>query len=360
MYECARFLAGRGHEVTVYAREFESEQPGVTHRRVNVPRVPGFLIPSAFHTACTDAMREREFDVHGAFGCDSPNGGVFWAQSVHAAWLDKAKAFRSPWSPGRWKQRLNPVHPVLLRLEKGHYQRGNYRKIVALTPEVRADLRHYYGVPEEDIVIVPNGFAPDEFNLSNTERLAVRRRLGFQDGQKVIVFVGNELERKGYPALLRAVEILNDRSLRLLVVGKMKPAAHRLVTYAEPTSKVAQYYAAGNVFALPTQYEAWGMVIVEAMACGLPVLTSRLAGAAVAVREGVTGELLDDPKSAPEIATKLRLLLDGKHAGREEIAASVACYDWSRVLTRYEQVLIDSVGAKAAGSFSGSAAAEAR
>jgi UDP-glucose:(heptosyl)LPS alpha-1,3-glucosyltransferase len=298
-------------------------------------------------------MREREFDVHGAFGCDSPNGGVFWAQSVHAAWLDKAKTFRSAWSPGRWKQRLNPVHPVLLGLEKRHYQRENYRKVIALTPEVRSDLRHYYGVPEEDIVIIPNGFAPDEFNLAKAgaERLAVRQRLGFQDGEKVIVFVGNELERKGYPALLRAVEILNDRGLRLLVVGKMKPPIHPLVTYAEPTSKVAQYYAAGDVFALPTQYEAWGMVIVEAMACGLPVVTSRLAGAAVAVKEGETGALLEDPISAPEIATKLRPLLDGRHAAREVIAESVACYDWARVLTQYEQVLIDAVGAKGAGSF---------
>jgi len=229
---------------------------------------------------------------------------------------------------------------------------------VALTPDVRADLGKYYGVPERDVVIIPNGFAPDEFNLAQamSERAAVRRRLGFKDAENVIVFVGNELERKGYPALLRAAESLRDPGMRLLVVGKMKPAEHPLVTYAEPTNHVAQYYAAGDVFALPTQYEAWGMVIVEAMACGLPVLTTRLAGAAVAVREGVTGELVHDPKNVADIAAKLRLLLDGRHAAREEIAASVACYDWSQVLMRYEQVLTECADTNGADTVSESAA----
>lgn len=346
MFECARYLSDRGHDVTVYAREFECAQPGVAQHRVKMPRVPKFLAPRAFHHACTLAMRNQPFDAHGAFGCVCPEGGVYWAQSVHAAWLDKAKAFRPPWSLGRWKQRLNPVHPVILGLEKRHFRPGNYRKVVALTPEVRSDLGQYYGVPENDVVVVPNGFAPNEFNLAQaaSERVAVRRRLGFRDDEKVIVFVGNELERKGYPALLRALEELKDPSLRLLVVGKIKPDEHPLVTYVEGTNNVAQYYAVGDLFALPTQYEAWGMVIIEAMACGLPVLTSRLAGAAVAVKEGVTGELLDNPKSVSEIAAKLRLLLDDHHTSREEIAASVAGYDWSQVLIRYEQVLIESAG----------------
>jgi UDP-glucose:(heptosyl)LPS alpha-1,3-glucosyltransferase len=155
----------------------------------------------------------------------------------------------------------------------------------------------------------------------------------------VIVFVANELDRKGYPALLASVEAMGDPRLRILVAGRIAPAPHPLVNYVGSTSEVARYYAAADVFALPTLYEAWGLVIIEAMATGLPVLTSKLAGASVAVHEGVTGNLLDDPRDEAEIARKLRPLIDGQHASAEEIAASVEKYAWSRVLLQYEQVL---------------------
>jgi UDP-glucose:(heptosyl)LPS alpha-1,3-glucosyltransferase len=111
------------------------------------------------------------------------------------------------------------------------------------------------------------------------------------------------------------------------------------VKFVGPTSDVARYYAAADVFALPTEYEAWGLVIVEAMACGLPVLTSRLAGAAIAVQEGKTGELLDDPHSVTEIATKLKCLLD-RPVDRHAVSRSVELYTWDRILSRYEQILI--------------------
>ena len=115
------------------------------------------------------------------------------------------------------------------------------------------------------------------------------------------------------------------------------------VQWTGPTNDVARYYAGADVFALPTQYEAWGLVIVEAMACGLPVLTSRLAGASIAVREAQTGFLLDDPRSVAEIAAKLDPLIAGVYPEREVIAESVADYAWDRILIRYEEILRDSI-----------------
>jgi UDP-glucose:(heptosyl)LPS alpha-1,3-glucosyltransferase len=270
-----------------------------------------------------------------------PEGGVYWAQSVHAAWLEKAKSLRAPGSIAWWKQRLNPAHPLLLKLERSHFSKGGYRRIIALTEEVKADLGRFYGVPAADIDVVPNGYAPEEFNVPRAREIreAMRTELGYTPEQKVIVFVANELDRKGYPALLASVEAMGDPRLRILVAGRIAPAPHPLVNYVGSTSEVARYYAAADVFALPTLYEAWGLVIIEAMATGLPVLTSKLAGASVAVHEGVTGNLLDDPRDEAEIARKLRPLIDGQHASAEEIAASVEKYAWSRVLLQYEQVL---------------------
>lgn len=341
IYECAKYLAAREHDVTVFAHEFEENDPRIHYRHVPIPKTLKMLRPLAFHDGCARAMAAESFDAHGSFGCVCPEGGVYWAQSVHAAWLEKAKALRPPWSAARWKQWLNPAHPQLLKMEKRHFSQGGYRRIIALTEEVKNDLRKHYGVPPEDIEVIPNGYAPEEFNVPRALalRASMRAELGFSADQKVLVFVANELDRKGYPALLRTVEAMNDPRLRILVAGRIAPKPHPLVKYVGSTNEVAKYYAAADVFTLPTLYEAWGLVIVEAMATGLPALTSRLAGASVAVREGQTGELLDNPADDAEIARKLTPLVNGQHLTREEISASVEKYAWSQVLTQYEQVL---------------------
>ncbi len=307
IYECARYLAGRGDDVTVFANDFEKNGAAVTYKHVPVNASFSFMQPLSYFHECTRMLDRAEYGALGTFGCVCPEGGVYWAQSVHAAWLEEAKKFRAPLSLGRLKQRLNPIHPVLLKLEERHLRARTYRKVIALTAQVQSDLLQYYGVPAEDVVVLPNGFAPAEFNVANSisSRAEMRAGLGYAESDRVVVFVANELERKGFAPLLRAVAQLGRPDVHLLAVGRLDAGAYRAeieqlglrdrVRFTGPTSEVARYYAAANVFALPTQYEAWGMVIVEAMAAGLPVLTSRLAGASVVVREGATGRLLEDP-----------------------------------------------------------------
>jgi UDP-glucose:(heptosyl)LPS alpha-1,3-glucosyltransferase len=184
------------------------------------------------------------------------------------------------------------------------------------------------------------------------QREPVRRELGISEEDRVLVFVANEAERKGLEPLLRALAELPQKNIHLLAVGRLPaatwaPVVDRLglgdrVHFTGPSGAVARYYAAADFFVLPTFYEPWGLVIIEAMACGLPVLTARSAGAAVAVREGQSGELLDDPKSHDEIAAKLKRLLDRQYASPEAIAASVQEYAWPRVLRGYEDVLLNS------------------
>lgn len=354
MFECANYLAERGREAHVYASDLDSAglHPRVVQQRVDLPRCPRALRPLAFRMRSSRQLSSS--DVHGAFGVESPPGGVLWVGSVHRAWLDISGRQRN--LEGRLRQRCNLFHPVILGLERQCFGRRRYRKLIALTEQVKADLIRFYDVPAEDIVIIPNGYSPSEFNLDRRQELrgVMRSRLGYQEDQRVVIFVANELERKGFAPLLRAIAALKDPRICLLAVGRMRPDSYRTeierlgmakrVCFTGPTSDVATFYAAADLFALPTQYEAWGLVIVEAMACGLPVLTSRLAGAAITVQEGRTGELLDNPRDAGEIAVKLETLLAGAHVSGAEIAASVAPYAWSRVLQRYEQVLLESAG----------------
>lgn len=354
--ECADFLASRGHETHLFASDWDRERLGerVCIHAIPLPRrgsVPRTFLYARRARRALDAQTPPA-QVHASFGVLSPPGGVMWVPSVHKAWLEVSGRQRG--LRGRLKQRLNLLHPLLLALEHNAFARRRYKRLVALTAQVKADLVRLYHVPPADIDILPNGYAPAEFNWARAEaqRADMRAELGYGAGDTVVIFVANELERKGFGPLLRAVAGLDDPRVHLLAVGRLSAQAYapeiarlgmaRRVQFPGPSGDVARYYAAADLFALPTQYEAWGLVIVEALACGLPVVTSRLAGAALTVREGENGLLLDDPNDPAEITAALRRLLAAGPRRSENIAASVLAYTWPHVLAQFEQILMQN------------------
>jgi UDP-glucose:(heptosyl)LPS alpha-1,3-glucosyltransferase len=243
-------------------------------------------------------------------------------------------------------------------LEEHHFARRDYRKIIATTPEVREDLNHYYGVPAEDVVVIPNGFAPTEFNPERrrARRCEMRERLGLDGDQIALLFVANELERKGYGTILDAMRRLGRPDLRLLVVGRpdvnlvrQRAAEFGLsdqVIACGSTADVSAFHAAGDVFVLPTQYEAFCLAILEALGSGLPVVTTRVPGAHDAIIADENGLLIDDPRSGEQLAAALQRLCDGPTRARmtANAAESVREYQWPTVLRRYERVLEENCG----------------
>jgi len=353
MLECANFLAERGHDTHALACEWDvpSIRAEVTRHTVPSHRLPAALRLPLYTRESGNRIRALapRPDVVASFGVAAPAGSVVWMQSVHAAWIEISQRTRPFW--GRWKQRVNPFHAVVLSMERRLIGGRRYRKVIALSEQVRHDLIRIYGVPEDDVIVVPNGYSSAEFNPArrSANRSRMRATLGYAETDRVVIFVANELDRKGFPPLLQAIASLQDPTIHLLAVGRLDAARcqseiHRLglehrVKFTGPSNEVGDYYAAADVFALPTQYEAWGLVIVEAMASGLAVLTSRCAGAAVAVETGRTGLLLDHPASVAEIAEKLRCLIDGNGFSPAEISASVARFEWAQVLRGYESIL---------------------
>lgn len=353
--ESANFLQGQGHDVHLYTADWDRD---ALDSRVHVHPIllPAYgslprLLSYARQSPRALAEQQPPADVHAAFGVQSPPGGVMWVPSVHQAWLEVSRRQRD-WR-GRLKQKANLNHPVLLAMERQYFAERRYRKLIALTDQVKSDLMRLYGVPSEDIAVLPNGYSPTEFTAARTagQRASMRGKLGYAEDDKVVIFVANELERKGFGPLLRAVAQSKDPRLRLLAVGRLDSQRYaseisRLgmadrVQFTGPSNDVALYYAAADLFALPTQYEAWGLVIVEALACGLPVVTSRLAGAAITVQEGETGNLLDDPNDPAEIAAKMQPLLDEPRVSAETIEQSVRHYSWPNILSRYERHLTE-------------------
>lgn len=359
MYECAGFLATRGHDVTVFADEWEPDSRGVIrYERIAQRRWPAFLRGRSFFNASTRRLAEETYDILNTHGCVCPTGGVQWVQSVQRAWLEICKTLRPPLSYKRIRQRLNPLHPVLLQLEERHFRQRQYRKVIATTEIVKLDLGRYYDVPAEDVEVIPNGFSPAEFNPQHRfrRRDEMRSRLGIRPPDVALLFGANELDRKGFDTILGALARLRRPELKLLHVGRPTPAEvmsrarqHGLegqVFAYGSTRDMAGFHAAADAFVLPTQYEAFCLAILEALGSGLPVVTSDVPGARDAIVPGVNGLLVSDPKNVDELAEALRSLLCEPIRAAMSAAApvSVEQYQWPSVLQRYEQVLLDQVG----------------
>ena len=351
VFEVARHL----HEnwrTSVVAHDLPA--PGELPADVEMLRLSGKVLPLGLGMRHTRAKSQAivdggGFDVVAGFGVQAPCDSVVWMQSVHAAWWDLCTRRRRGWL--RWRQRLNPFHPIVLKMEDELLRQRRYRRLIALSPAVRDDLHRFYGVPASDVDVLPNGFHPAEFHpgVRVRHRLEQRRRFGIPSTAWVVLFVANEWERKGLIPLLEAVARLKDSSVHLVAAGRL-PAEYILhlasrlgiqarVHMVGQTSHVNECFGMADAFALPTLYEAWGMVIIEALACGLPVLTSQAAGASEAIQPGVNGCLLENPEEAEAVADGLRQLRSGLHVLPGAIAETAAPYAWERLLRQYAAIL---------------------
>ncbi|MEI8195593.1 MAG: glycosyltransferase family 4 protein [Phycisphaerae bacterium] len=354
MMECARYLATRQHDITIFASDWEDlNQPNVHYHRVPIRHRPAFLQGPSFFKSCTRELAGTHFDVLNIHGCVCPTGGVHWVQSVHRAWLERAKALRKPLSLARFKQRINPLHPLLLRLEEEHFRQRKFQRLIATTKDVREDLHRLYDVPRESIDVVPNGFNPVEFNPERRlrERPGMREKLGLTPDDIALLLVANELDRKGYRTILSAMRELQRKQLRLIVCGRPDTAtvkslaaeyglADQVIAFG-PSRDVGLLHAAADLFVLPTQYEAFCLAILEALGSGLPVVTSQVPGAYDAIREGVNGYLVHDPKDGLELAQVLTPLLDPQRLAALSaiVPATATAYQWPVVLQKYEAIL---------------------
>ena len=354
--ETVNHLVRRGHDVHVLAASVADGVlvPGVTVHRVKAPRAVDPLFVLAYRDRATTALkRTGPYDAHAAFSALSPLGGTFWVPSVHAASYEAILAWRS--GAGRLAVQAHPFHRVRLALERQYLTPGGYRRVVAQTEAVKADAVRLYGTPPEDIDVVELGFDPVAFSPERRAalRASSRAELGIGEQDKVIAFVANELERKGFATLTAALTRLDDKNVKLLSIGRTDPEATRALARADgleartvvagSSSDVAVPLAAADAMVLPTRYEPWGLVIVEALATGIPVVTTRLAGAAQEILEGRTGALVDDPDDVDGFADGIAWALDdGGPEDAAAIAASVGHLTWETVLDRFTALLLAS------------------
>ena len=232
---------------------------------------------------------DRLFSLERIWQCDCYRAG----DGVHLAWLERRARIEPPWR--RWFRRVNPKHRQLLTLEKSLLVQGGAKTSIANSRMVRDEIIRVYGTPAERIAVVYNGLPSEYFRpVEPTVR---------DTGDYTILFAGTGWERKGLAHALAAVERLPDSAnARLLVAGRgnPKPYLRRLsprgrarVRFLGPVGDMRALYAAADVFVAPTLYDPFSNACLEAMAAGLPVLTTHANGFAEIIEPGVNGDVFD-------------------------------------------------------------------
>lgn len=354
-WEMARFFATR-HDVTVVATDWQPDgQTDIRHAAVALRPGPRSLAPLRFRFAAERAVRPLPLDVFVTHGVECPPGDVLYVQSVHRAWLSQGRPARiSGVSLPNEVRYAFPRHQVLLGLERTYFRSARPKAVIVVSEQVADDLNRLYGVPTEKMTIVPNGYPESVCSPSRRRalRAGAREGLGLTSDDVVLLMVANELHRKGFPVLVEAVARLGDERLQVHLIGKTPPDTYwplvqrlgleQRVRYHGLVGDVGYFHAAADLFVLPTQYEAFSLAVVEALASGLPVITTTVPGAGDTIRPGLNGLLQNDALDADELAELLRGALDParRAAWSESAPASVAGYGWSSVMQRVEKVVL--------------------
>ena len=233
-----------------------------------------------------------------------PGCRIFRAgDGVHAAWLDHKARGRSK-AYGLFS-RLSSFHRYILRQEAAMLNHPALQAVICNSVMVRDEMLAYYNVPVEKLYVIENGIDLEEFhpNLSE-ERARTRKPLGITEDTPVFLFVGNGFERKGVEQLLLALSQTKNDQSKLVIVGndrkitffehlaKKKKLENRVI-FTGPQENVKPFYGMADAFALPTRYDPMPNAALEAMACGLPLITSTTCGMASRVTHGENGFVCD-------------------------------------------------------------------
>ena len=326
--DLARRLAAEGHAVHLYACRWDPAAlpPTVRVHPIDPPRGPRFLRPWRFGAACRAALERDRPDVSvgfdKTFGPDVyyPLGGLQPASAEH-----NLRKYRSPWLrvAARAVRAFDLAHRSFARLERKHLLSLTPPLLVVNSALVREHATRYYGIPPQRVRVIPNAIDPGRFAEHDRPRLRAeeRRRWGVGPGEVVAAFVGMNYRLKGLEPLLYALARLPAGApLRLAVAGGAKTGpwerlARRLgvarrVVFLGPVADVRRVYFAADLHVHPTFYDPCSGVVIEALACGLPVITTRFNGAAELLHPPREGFVLDDPHDHAALADALTTLLD--------------------------------------------------
>lgn len=378
--EISRHLAARGHRVDVYTRGPQGVQPlGDGARVISLPAGPqddtpvhelAAYLPEFESGLLNFAQQEGvQYDVLHAH---------YWLSGLVGMHLKKqwgAPLVLMFHTLGLVKNRVT----ALGAQESAARIRGELRAmhaadaVVAATPAERAELQWLYELRSNKVRVIPPGV--DLARFQPQDKTVARNLLGWEDGKHHLLFVGRIEALKGIDTLIRSLHFVRDEwpemKIRVHIVGgdlegsqyalDTELARLRAVTRAlglqdqveflgsRSQDTLPLYYAAADALVMPSYSESFGMVALEAMSCGRPVIASSVGGLKYLVQDGVSGYHVREG-DAPQLAARIMALLGEPGAlermGRAARSEAVR-YSWSRTAAEVEGVYAGLLAAKA-------------
>jgi UDP-glucose:(heptosyl)LPS alpha-1,3-glucosyltransferase len=317
-WQFAVALSERGHEVHIVALEFADE---ACHPSLHLHRATKGRSPFQKAAALEEQLRNLRLDVIHDMGCGW-SADVFHLHGGSSVAHWEQSLLRIP----RWRQIRfwrEPRYRERLEIEARQHARTDAR-VVVISEMVRNDLIRYHHLPPDRMRLIYNGVDGDHFSPERRRetREPFRRALGCQNGETLFLLVSLDLVRKNAEAAISALAtvVASGDPAHLAIVGAGHPkrfvrlsqklGISNRVHFFDAVREIRPFYGAADVFVLPTWYDPCSLSTLEALACGLPVITTRFNGVAEMITDGVEGHILDDPSDYKTLALRMQRLLD--------------------------------------------------
>lgn len=353
--EVAERLAAN-HEVHLYARKVEDLDLGkVRWHRVPGPGWPEVADFVSYYFAAGRMLSRECYDVVHSIGCNVPEADVITIQNVQPA---KRKVLRRFAGEEKVSIARGVTRELYLRVTSAAEHRLYTHRADRRTPMflpvsrgVEKELRAHYDIGPAQVRVIPNAADPAVFHpISDQERREWRQRNGIRAEAVTLIFSAGEWARKGLDDAIRGVARLDRREVQLYVAGDdadreryralaREHGVGEQVVFGGFRRDIARAMAAADVFLFPSWYEAFSLATIEAAACGLPVVATRINGTEDFIEPHVTGEFIEH--DAEQIAAVLRPLVDNavlrRTMGDNARQLVEKSYSWDRVAKRTEE-----------------------
>ena len=326
----ATFLIENEWEVHFFGETWDGEPEEAVFHKVTIPKyLPAWLKMALFALNHKRAVKNQNFDVVLGFGNTlhmnvyQSHGGVHWLSTKRKVYSERSKIKRVIkrliiiFSLKQWARAW---------IESAPFRLDDPRpKIVAISQMIKKDMESFFRVKGAEIKVVYNGVDTSRYNqkLRHELRGPLRKQLGIQEDDVVFLFISYDLKKKGIEPLVEAaskLRISKKNNFKIIVIGGLpyRSLSRRIknlkledtTIFTGRVSSAEEYYANSDVFVLPTYYDACSLVVIEAMACGLPSITTTANGAAGIMTDGKDGYIIPHPPGAQDLAKKMQLLLD--------------------------------------------------
>jgi len=303
-------IAKAGHEVQLVAtNEWPEEQwPFGSIKCLEATTVIGFA--DQLEQVRPQLQCDVLFSLERVWSCDVYRAG----DGVHRAWLARRGKFEIPLK--QFVRGASRKHRDLLQLEESLFEKQKAGRVITGSQMVAKEITSFYRYSADKIDVVRNGIPLDRFRFDPALRQKSRAELKLKQDQIALLFAGSGWERKGLLFAIEAMALCKNRKMRLLVAGRGETRRYKTtrlrfwredpVQFLGELSDLAPVYAAADIFILPTIYDPFSNACLEALASGLPVITTRSNGFSEILEDNVHGSIVDNPANLVGLRDAIR------------------------------------------------------